>query len=317
MIIKKSLKISIWIISFTIVVELLLRSLGLGNPPLYVSDEHFEYIYAPNQEIFRFGNRILVNEYGMRSKPIGKENNKITILKIGDSVINGGAPTDHDSLSTTILEKKLQQQFNKEIRVLNISAGSWGPDNAMAFIKKHGNFNASKIVLVFNSHDLYDIMTFEELVGKNINYPSRKPAFAMIELYKRYLKDKLFNIENSTSNESTKLNADSHLNTSVQDINPGWFFFPIYCKNNNIELLVILHPTKGELMQKEYNVYGKQIIHILDSLKVPYKLEINNGITEDMYRDKIHLNNKGQKFLEKLIYPELVEHIKMKLNAKN
>ena len=105
--IKKSIKISIWIIGSAIVVELLLRFLGFGNPPLYVSDEHFEYIYASNQEIFRFGNRILVNEYGMRSEPIGNDNNKITILKIGDSVINGGAPTDHDSLSTTILEKKL------------------------------------------------------------------------------------------------------------------------------------------------------------------------------------------------------------------
>ena len=315
--IKKSIKISIWILGSAIVVELLLRFLGFGNPPLYVSDERFEYIYAPNQEIFRFGNRILINEYGMRSKPIGTENDKITILKIGDSVINGGAPTDHDSLSTTILEKKLQQQFNKKIRVLNISAGSWGPDNAMAFVKKHGNFNASKIVLVFNSHDLYDIMTFEELVGKNIHYPDRKPAFAIIELYKRYLRDELFNIENSTSNESIKLDADFHLSTSVQEINPGWFFFPTYCKNNNIELLVILHPTKDELMQKEYNVYGKQIIHILDSLKVSYKLELDYGITEDMYRDKIHLNNKGQKFLVKLIYPELVDHIKLKLNEKN
>lgn len=41
--------------------------LGLGTPPLYVSDALTEYRLKPDQEINRFGNRIVVNQFFMRS----------------------------------------------------------------------------------------------------------------------------------------------------------------------------------------------------------------------------------------------------------
>jgi hypothetical protein len=38
------------------------------HPPFfYVENDKFEYIFAPNQHIERFGNEIFVNEYSMRS----------------------------------------------------------------------------------------------------------------------------------------------------------------------------------------------------------------------------------------------------------
>ena len=315
--IHKVIKILLFVLGLAMAVELLLRIFGFGNPPLYISDKQFEYIYAPGQNLFRFGNRILINEYGMRSKPLEKGGDEITILKIGDSVINGGAPTDHDNLSSSILEKKLQKKFKKKIRVLNVSAGSWGPDNGMAFIKKQGHFNASKIILVFSSHDLYDMMTFEEIIGKNIHYPDKKPVLAILEAFERYLINDLLGIGNNQTEKSTKLSPELELGNAAGKINPGWFFFPDYCKNNNLDLLVILHPTKEELSQKEYNINGKQIIHILDSLNVPYILELKNGIRSEVYRDNIHLNNDGQKFLADIIYPELSNYIERKLNAEN
>jgi len=41
---------------------------GHTTPPFfYVENDKFEYIFAPNQHIERFGNEIFVNEYSMRS----------------------------------------------------------------------------------------------------------------------------------------------------------------------------------------------------------------------------------------------------------
>ncbi len=48
--------------------ELFSRSiLGLGDPPLYVADPQIEYMLLPEQDVLRFGNRILVNQWGMRT----------------------------------------------------------------------------------------------------------------------------------------------------------------------------------------------------------------------------------------------------------
>ena len=89
--------------------------------------------------------------------------NEKRILVFGDSVLNGGSLTDHKKLATTLLEKSLQKSCDPLIRVLNISAGSWGPDNAFSYLKKHGDFNASAIVLFFSSHDAHDNMYHEKI----------------------------------------------------------------------------------------------------------------------------------------------------------
>ena len=42
--------------------------LGLGDPPLSITHPRIEYLYAPNQDVQRFGKRFLVNDYSMRSR---------------------------------------------------------------------------------------------------------------------------------------------------------------------------------------------------------------------------------------------------------
>ena len=125
---KVSIIILLTVLLTAIIVELVGRyAFGFGNPPIHVSDPDFEYIQAPNQDVTRLGNKIITNEYSMRSKPL-TESDSVYILGLGDSVINGGAQTTQDSLATTILENELSEKYNKKVRVLNISAGSWGTD---------------------------------------------------------------------------------------------------------------------------------------------------------------------------------------------
>lgn len=309
---RKTKIIVIFILPLILIVstELVLRCfMGLGTPPLYIESERFEYIYAPNQKVNRFGNSIIVNEFSMRSKPLNTES-ELTILKIGDSVINGGALTDHDSLASSILENQLSVFFGKDIRVLNISGGSWGPDNGYAYINEFGNFNAKLIILVFSSHDYRDKMTFEKVVGHSNSYPNERPVFAVSELINRYVYPKIqkaFDVKDVKYSEIVVKQAKNG------EVNPGWGQFVQYCKDHDIDLLVYLHPEQAELQQKSYHNEGYKIseylkrenIHVIEGLNYPFD--------SSHYRDNIHLNNKGQKMLAEVLLPYLYSFV---LNGK-
>lgn len=294
---------------FLFIIELSLRLIwGFGDPILFVEDKDFEYIYAPNQHVVRFGNRISTNEYSMRSLSLSKKD-QVRILKVGDSIINGGTLTDDDSLATTLLEKQLTSRHKENVRVLNISAGSWGPDNAFAYIQRFGSFNAGMIVLVFSSHDLYDSMEHEKIVDADNSFPSKKPYFAIQELFGRYFLPYLTSLTTTSHRNSDRKIAMSKRGVDRDLINSGWNNFFNYTKNNNIELLVVLHPTLEEVRFHAYDENGKMLIRILDSAKVPYILELKNAPTFDLYRDDIHYNNKGQKFLARELYPYLNTYV--------
>jgi hypothetical protein len=264
--------------------------LGLGATPVYIEDDTFEYIYAPDQNITRFNNVIYTNHYSMRSLPLHK--NEKRILVFGDSVLNGGNLTSHDKLATTISEKYLQKQ-DKKIRILNISAGSWGVDNAFAYMKKYGDFNASAIILYFSSHDAHDNMTFDKVVGKLRNYPDSQPCCALWDGFYRYFLPKIEKIFLSEKSFSKINKIDT-----AENFNSGWISFIQYCKQKNIPLYVILHPDRKEFENQEYNKNGKSIISLLKRFNILYKLELSNNQVK-YYRDRIHYNNEGQKFLSK------------------
>ena len=125
-----------------IIGELFARyGLGLGEPPISIPDEHIDYLFAPNQVCHRFGNVLRYNNKSMRCDFDVVEPCEGGVLVIGDSVINGGALTDHEKLATTILQRKY-----KNIPFYNVSAGSWGPGNYAAYLRKYGTFGSEYLV---------------------------------------------------------------------------------------------------------------------------------------------------------------------------
>ncbi|WKN32541.1 hypothetical protein PZB74_04180 [Porifericola rhodea] len=296
------IRVILFLILLICAFEIGLRFVGFRNAPLYYASDQYEYMYVPDQNRVRFGNHILVNEHSMRSAPLSQRDS-VRILLIGDSVIDGGVMTTHDSLAASILESKLSDQFHQPIRVLNLAAKSWGPDNAAAFINKYGNFGASLICLIFSSHDAYDNMTFEPVVGISPDHPKQQYALAIVELFDRYLipryVDPIFNTKKKRqlSNETDE----------SKPFNTGWKFFIDYCKQHNIELLVYLHAERGELMQTKY--INDTIIHLLDKYDIPYILELNTGLEEKFYDDNIHFNELGQKHIANILYPELAKRV--------
>ena len=279
--------------------EIFLRkALGLGSMVLFQEDKAIEYIPAPNQHSVRFGNKIAYNEFSMRSLPIDADD-KCIVLGFGDSVLNGGTLTDQDSIATTIVEKQLQRT-NASIRFLNISAGSWGPDNCAAYLNKFGSFNAKMIILFVSSHDAYDNMTFEKTVGINKSYPNEQYALALLELLDRYVQPRLMNLINES-----RASEDLMINKNGIGFNPGFDFFKDYTEKNRIPFLVCLHAESAEVKDGKFNKQGEEILRFCEKngIKVISGFEIGEDLMD--FRDDIHINERGQKRWAKVLAKEI------------
>ena len=301
---KKIFGLLFLIAMFILLVEFTLRIFyGYGKPFLYVEDPDFEYIPAPDQNLMRVGRQLITNHYCMRSDALAISDS-VRILTFGDSILNGGPQTDQDDLATSILERNLSAELKKKIRVLNISAASWGVDNAAAYLKKYGDFGAKLIILIFSSHDLYDNMDFRKVVGVNSGYPDHNPISAIGDCWVRSVLPFLdAHIFNKDSEKSLLHNYNS------QHINSGWNFFFTYSQQHRIPLLVYLHAQKNESQQKHYNEYGTQLLQLLHANQINAVEEIKSYPKPDYYRDFIHFNEKGQRFMAAVLKPFIEKEI--------
>ncbi len=162
-------------------------ALGLGNPPLWRADPEIEYLPLPSRRYVRFGNVVAFNAWSMRSRDFPQRKVdplELRVLVVGDSIVNGGAYTDQTALATTILEGALAAELRRPVVVGNVSAGSWGPPNQLAYLRRFGLFDADVVVLVLNSPDYADAPQFRPL-GPYM--PVRPPLVALSELWLKYL----------------------------------------------------------------------------------------------------------------------------------
>ena len=155
--------------------------LGLGTPPLYVPDALTEYRLKPDQEINRFGNRIAVNAFSMRSAPLApvRDQSLQRVLIFGDSVLWGGSVLDQNLIATDLLQK------SGNFEVGNVAAPSWGPGNWLGWAQRYGFLEANTVVLVISSHDAADNPSSETFLG-NRNQPLHPPVSALWEGFNRY-----------------------------------------------------------------------------------------------------------------------------------
>lgn len=171
--------------------ELVARyALGLGDPPLSMSHPDIEYMFRPCQDCMRLGNRVKFNAYSMRSEDFPSHKTdpaELRVIVLGDSVINGGNLTDQADLATEIVRRQLAERLDRPVVVGNISAGSWGPGNHLAYVELFGLFDADVVLLVLSSHDVTDVPKFEPLVGVHPCFPDKRPVSALVEGLTRYL----------------------------------------------------------------------------------------------------------------------------------
>lgn len=288
------------------VTELSLRfCLGFCDALLYQSSDIYEYILQPNQDRKRWGVHLLVNSYSQRSEE--PDSTKVRVLGLGDSVLFGGSWIDHDSLATTLFSKETGMQM------LNISCGSWGPNNCAAYLKEYGDFGAKAMVLVCSSHDAVDKMTFVPVVGIWPGYPEKQYKLAISEAVKRYLipniKDFLQARQYADPDAEVVNNAKKRqvINKSPHFVS-GFDELKHIADSLKIPMYIYLHAEQRELEVGSFCETGRQIIHWADSANVVLIDGIKEGENMELYHDLVHFNNKGQRHLSNV----LKKYVKLK-----
>jgi lysophospholipase L1-like esterase len=287
--------------------------LGLGDPPLSITHPRIEYMYAPNQDVLRFGKRFLINGYGMRSAPfaVRKGPDELRVLVFGDSVVNGGNLRDHDDLATTLLTYDLLPVAGgKKVVVGNVSAGSWGPGNWLAYSQTYGFFDADVVVLVASSHDVGDNPTFAPLDPNT--HPTKKPLLALTEGMTRYLPRYLpaFLIgqpapEGGATQASPTI-TDRNRAQGLDDLRT----FLLAARDSGAAVLVVQWPEREEVAA------GVPEDGFADLTGLARELGMKNIVAapsvaaaldqgHSVYRDNIHPNDEGQKVLADLLRREL------------
>jgi hypothetical protein len=280
--------------------------LGLGDPPLSRTDPEIEYLFVGPRTYHRFGNSIVYNTFSMRTHDFDarrRNPDEIRVLACGDSVINGGALTDQSQLMTTRLENHLSQDFHRPAVVMNVSAGSWGPPNFLAYVKRYGFFEADLLIIVVSSHDWADAPTWEPVVGVNSDFPDRTPTFALTEAVTRYLPRYL------PHGGASAPPARSPSQGEIDQAMGAFKTLVRMAQDKHIPVLVEQHFEQPELTAAEtegHRAFREAIaeLHVPNVEDAePFAAEIKAGQTP--YRDNIHLNPHGQEVLEGILYPEV------------
>ena len=287
--------LSIVLISFSIVEIILRYAFGFCDAVLYQPSPAYEYIAQPNQHRYRFFSHIDYNSYSQRSDE--PDSTKTIVLGLGDSVIFGGTMLDQDSIATTLFSKETGMQM------LNISSGSWGPDNCAAYLKEKGTFGAKAMVLVCSSHDAFDVMSHIPVVGIYPNYPDEQYKLAIWEVIDRYLmpRIKVYFIGKQLLDPDAqvveKVKSDEGVANKALNFDPGFDQLLQISEGKHIPFFIYLHPEVCEVMSRKYKEGGLMIMEWAKTHHVELIDGLNEGVTVDMYRDVIHLNEKGQRNL--------------------
>ncbi|MCC5790897.1 MAG: SGNH/GDSL hydrolase family protein [Opitutales bacterium] len=301
---KITLYAGLSLLALLLLVEISLRSfLGLGNPPLSVEHPEIHYMFKPNQDIQRFGNRIKINEFGMRSEDFSadKPEDEFRILIFGDSVVNGGNLTDQEDLATSLLKEKLQPYFPNGVTVGNVSAGSWGPGNWLAYAEEFGFFEADKVFLVISSHDSADMPTFAPLNPNT--HPTQKPLLATSELLIRYVLPRAGIRLGRPDHTGPGFTLEERMETSLNDLEA----FLQKALDTEAEVRVFHHWELPEIEAGEAKEGFAFIKEVVESLDIPFHSMHDTFAQQQRdgpspYRDNIHPNETGQELLAKEIF---------------
>jgi lysophospholipase L1-like esterase len=281
--------------------------LGLGNPVRAVLDPEIEYLLAPNQDVRRFGHRTITNDVSMRSRPVSAVRSdpaERRILVIGDSVVNGGAVTDHEALATTITERRLRDALGCPVFVGNVSAGSWGPPNQKAYLDRFGWFDADLVILVLSSTDAADDRSPPPRTRAPL--PTEAPSSAIGELVVRYVVPRLTARDEPAPSSADRLDEPEAIASCRRALEA---IFETAAARG-IPIVVLQHWELPELEAGAPRQGHALVAAIADEHRVPRR-DVRDwfasGDRRDFFRDHIHLSDRGQQALADAIQEVALE----------
>lgn len=288
--------------SVILLMELGLRwGFGFGNPVLSMADEATGYRFQPNQRIVRFGHEVIYNAYSQRSNPVvsPKPADQLRILMTGDSVLNGGTPTDQEEIITEILQTRLTAK-GINAQVLNASAGSWGIGNQWGYLRSFGTFESDLLILQIGSHDLIQPTSKGDRVGVDFNYPDHRPLLALQEVWQRYLYP---NMARSWGWPlPAEIPAPPNVEAQWQQNRSQLRGILDWSRQQNLPVWVVFVPYRVEVIPKPLEpLYYGELLAFLTTEKVPmvdlHQLwqAVPPSEVEGYYRDSVHLTPVGNK----------------------
>ena len=285
---------------------------GFGNPLIYIGDARIGYLLAPNQKTRRFGNRIEINQYSMRGRSIDKKIPQLTLrlLLLGDSIANGGWWTDGENTISSLIVDSLKKKeiINyKHFEVLNASANSWGPRNELAYLQTFGNFNAQAVILLINTDDLFATAPTSLPVGRDRNYPDKKPLLAITEIINRYLVQQkpIPELQAIQQEGGDRVGVNLEAISKIKQITD----------NSQINFLLLMTPLLRELGEpgpRDYEIKARErLTEFTKAQNIQYIdfLPIFNSIVDakSLYHDHIHLNLQGNKVISRIIEEKILQ----------
>jgi lysophospholipase L1-like esterase len=290
--------------------------LGLGDPPLSQTHPTIEYLFKPNQVAHPFGNVFRTNRYGMRSDdfpPQKIDPHELRIMVYGDSIINGGNLTDQSRVGTSVLQRALAKTLQRPVVVGNISAGSWGPPNELAYLRQYGFLDADVMILVLSSSDYDDAPTFEPL--NPLTHPTVAPVSALWDGFTRYL-PRLWN--GQAVNESGVV-SDPERVPNLRDIEVSLSAardFLEMSKSHPVRILLVQHWSATELRTRKPERGYWEIRRVAAEAGVAVyedadRLRASLDAGKNPYRDDEHLNEYGQQALADLLFDALTKDFQM------
>jgi lysophospholipase L1-like esterase len=289
------------------------RGLGLGDPPLHVAFPGIEYAFRAGT-YRRFGNTIRINSHHMRSEEIPPRKSspeEVRVMIMGDSVINGGALTDQSDLASERIQRDLQDKVQVPVVVGNISAGSWGPGNLLAYARRFGLFEADLVVIVLNSEDASDNPTGEPIVGIHHSFPAQRPWTALGEGFTRYVWPRFHWLQTSARSAEPPRDEAAETAKGIQDLTD----LCDLVASQGIATLIVHFPNRSELsgnMLPGYSAIAEMARHKgIPLIEVAPALADALKAGSDPYQpnDQIHPNALGQRIIAATLLPRIVENL--------
>ncbi len=169
------------ILAITLVIlEVLLRFLGLTHPVLYEADANAGYRLKPDQQVNYLGNTIVINHWGVRDSRSFATRAPETkrVLVLGDSVTWGGIREMQENLFTSVAEASLPHT-----EVINCGINGYSVTQMVKLYRHHLAPLDSDRVVVFAIPRDFTRPPVVQLTGSGIAFPQRVPQSAVLAAF--------------------------------------------------------------------------------------------------------------------------------------
>ncbi|MCC6154921.1 MAG: SGNH/GDSL hydrolase family protein [Candidatus Hydrogenedentes bacterium] len=270
-----------------LLLEGILRVMGIANPLLYDADPNVGYRIKPNQEISYFRNSITINAYGVRDpRPLTtRDPGKKRVLCLGDSVTWGGIYERQENLFTSIAERRLGN-----LEVINAGVNGY---SARQMAELYKNFLAElkpDLILVCALVRDFERPPRSKLTGSGVAFPTQKPLSAIVEAmricqltaYERWDLDWL---EPSSAAEPDWTEHETYEQANTRSI-----MALAETIGNDCKLVVVFLPIEsGERLRIRRN-FGRNLQNNgVEVARLPAELN------HDDYVDGVHLSTSGHR----------------------